>query len=88
MHSGFGLSCWPRIQPLKNTSVSASLNYIDSVCIQGRARQLYAAGFRTLGLVAHADPGHLVRSVEHLTRKSAAQIVASAQVCAVSLDGL
>ena len=48
--------------------------------LKGRARQLYGAGFRSLPSVAHADPSLLVRSVQHLSRKAAGQIVASAQV--------
>ena len=48
--------------------------------LQGRAKLMFNAGFRTLSAVASADPELLVRSVEHLPRKVAKQIVASAKV--------
>ncbi|XP_022698059.1 helicase POLQ-like isoform X1 [Varroa jacobsoni] len=46
---------------------------------RGRARQLYNAGFKTLSAVAKADPGELVRKVDHLSRKIATQMVATAK---------
>ena len=48
--------------------------------IQGRARQLYKAGYRSLQHIASADPEQLVRTIEHLPRKVAKQLVTSAQV--------
>ena len=41
---------------------------------------MYNAGFRTLSTIASADLEGLVRAVEHLPRKVAKQIVASAKV--------
>ena len=41
---------------------------------------MYNAGFRTLSAIANADSEVLVKSVEHLPRKVAKQIVASAKV--------
>ena len=41
---------------------------------------MYNAGFRTLSAIASADPEVLISSVEHLPRKVAKQIVASAKV--------
>ncbi|XP_041370459.1 helicase POLQ-like [Gigantopelta aegis] len=46
----------------------------------GRARQLYSAGLRTLQAVANADPETLVKKIEHMPRKAARQVVASAKV--------
>ncbi len=48
--------------------------------MQGRARQLYKAGYKTLQHVASADPESLVRNIDHMPRKAAKQIVTSAQV--------
>ena len=47
---------------------------------QGRAKLMYAAGYRSLGSVAMANPEDLVKSVQHMPRKVARQIVASAKV--------
>ncbi|XP_043192767.1 helicase POLQ-like [Amphibalanus amphitrite] len=47
---------------------------------QGRARALYAAGYRTLADVANADPEALVRTLDHLPRRVARQIVDSAKM--------
>ena len=49
--------------------------------LQGRARQLYKAGYKTLQLVANADPLEIVKSVDHMPKKVAIQIVAAAKVC-------
>lgn len=48
--------------------------------LQGRANQLYHAGFRRLRDIADADIQTLVSSIEHLSRRQAAQIIASAKV--------
>ena len=48
---------------------------------QGRARQLYTAGYKTLQLVAHADAENIVREINHMPRKIAKQIIAAAKVC-------
>ena len=47
---------------------------------QGRARALYAAGYKTLSDVANAEPEVLVRTLDHLPRRVARQIVDSAKV--------
>lgn len=52
----------------------------DHWLFQGRARQLYHSGLRTLQDVAAADPEQLVKNMEHMPRKAARQIVASAKV--------
>lgn len=46
----------------------------------GRARQLLAAGFSSLQLIAKADPKHLVTNIQHLTIKAAKSIVESAKL--------
>ncbi|KAK3095782.1 hypothetical protein FSP39_019010 [Pinctada imbricata] len=46
----------------------------------GRAKQLYCTGFRSLSLVASADPDDIVRAIKQIPRKVARQIVASAKV--------
>ncbi|XP_061732226.1 helicase POLQ-like isoform X2 [Nerophis ophidion] len=48
--------------------------------MESRAKQLHAAGYKTLTHLANADPVLLVRSVEHLNRKQANQMVASAKM--------
>lgn len=42
--------------------------------------QLFNAGFTTLARIAKADVGKLVKTIEHLSRKQATQITASAKV--------
>jgi POLQ-like helicase len=46
----------------------------------GRARQLYQAGYTSLGGVARADPRQLVGSVAHLSHKAAQLMVQSARL--------
>ncbi|XP_076824561.1 helicase POLQ-like isoform X2 [Clavelina lepadiformis] len=45
-----------------------------------RAKQLYNAGYKTLSELAVADVTALVRNIEHLSRKQANQLVASAKI--------
>lgn len=47
---------------------------------QGRARQLYNAGYKSLMHLANANPEVLIRTVDHLSRRQAKQIVSSAKV--------
>ncbi|XP_054613048.1 helicase POLQ-like isoform X3 [Dunckerocampus dactyliophorus] len=47
---------------------------------QSRAKQLHAAGYKTLTHLANADPALLVRTIVHLNRKQANQMVASAKM--------
>ncbi|XP_071452679.1 helicase POLQ-like [Hetaerina americana] len=47
---------------------------------RGRARQLYNAGFKTLGDVANSTPQQLVNSIDHMPRKVAQQIIAAAKL--------
>ena len=70
---GYGVVLLP-IPALHQSSLNAAVSF------QGRSRQLYNAGFRTLQQVAYADPETLVYSIEHMPRKAARQIVAAAQV--------
>lgn len=48
--------------------------------LESRAKQLYAAGYTSLTHLANADPAHLCRSLTHLYRKQAEQMVASAKM--------
>lgn len=48
--------------------------------LQGRAKQLYKAGYKTPQDLANADPLGLVSAVDHLPRKVAYEIVAAAKV--------
>nr|XP_057912131.1 helicase POLQ-like isoform X2 [Doryrhamphus excisus] len=48
--------------------------------MEPRARQLHAAGYKTLTHLANADPALLVRTISHLNRKQANQMVASAKM--------
>ncbi|CAB1352929.1 unnamed protein product [Coregonus sp. 'balchen'] len=48
--------------------------------MEGRAKQLYNAGYKTLAHLANADPNVLVKTVENLFKKQANQIVASAKM--------
>ncbi|XP_034047739.1 helicase POLQ-like [Thalassophryne amazonica] len=45
-----------------------------------RARQLYDAGYKTLPLLAHADPRVLARTIDNLYKNQASQMVASAKM--------
>ncbi|XP_066277517.1 helicase POLQ-like isoform X2 [Branchiostoma lanceolatum] len=47
---------------------------------QGRARQLYKAGYKTLQDLAHAETETLVQNIQHMPRKVAYQIIAAAKV--------
>lgn len=46
----------------------------------GRAKQLYANGFKTVEAVAKADPQDLMNAVEFLSKRQARQIVSAAIV--------
>lgn len=50
------------------------------VYFKARASQLFNAGYKTLASIASADIGALVRSIDHLSKKVARQMVASAKV--------
>uniref|UniRef100_F6PXA9 Helicase POLQ-like n=1 Tax=Ciona intestinalis TaxID=7719 RepID=F6PXA9_CIOIN len=45
-----------------------------------RAKQLLSSGFKTLAHIATAQPGALCQSIDHLSRKQAAQLIASAKI--------
>ncbi|KRT82826.1 hypothetical protein AMK59_4781 [Oryctes borbonicus] len=47
---------------------------------QTRARQLYNAGYKSLVLIARADPNDLMDSIEYLTRQGANQLIAAAKL--------
>uniref|UniRef100_S4RI36 Helicase, POLQ like n=1 Tax=Petromyzon marinus TaxID=7757 RepID=S4RI36_PETMA len=47
---------------------------------EARARQLYKAGFKSLAILANADPKDLVQQIEFLPHRQAKQIVFSAKV--------
>ncbi|KAI8512631.1 hypothetical protein Bbelb_092700 [Branchiostoma belcheri] len=47
---------------------------------QGRARQLYSAGYKTIQDLAHAEAETLVQTIQHMPRKVAYQIIAAAKV--------
>lgn len=46
----------------------------------GRAKQLYAHGFKTIEAIARADPQELMAAVEFLSKRQANQIVSAAIV--------
>ncbi|XP_069341656.1 helicase POLQ-like isoform X1 [Eulemur rufifrons] len=48
--------------------------------LEGRARQLYNAGYRSLTHLANADPEVLIGTIDHLSRRQAKQIVSSAKM--------
>lgn len=48
--------------------------------LESRAKQLYAAGYKTLTHMANADPATLCTAIQNLYRKQANQIVASAKM--------
>ncbi|XP_057628255.1 helicase POLQ-like isoform X1 [Chionomys nivalis] len=48
--------------------------------LEGRAKQLYSAGYKTIMHLANANPDVLVRTIEHLSRRQAKQIVSSAKM--------
>lgn len=54
--------------------------------VQGRARQLYNAGYRSVRDVASAEPTRLIREVDHMPKKVAFQIVAAAKVTGRSVS--
>ncbi|XP_045675927.1 helicase POLQ-like isoform X2 [Phyllostomus hastatus] len=48
--------------------------------LEGRAKQLYNAGYKSLTHLANADPEVLIRTIDHLSRHQAKQIVSSAKM--------
>ncbi|XP_023078267.1 helicase POLQ-like isoform X6 [Piliocolobus tephrosceles] len=48
--------------------------------LEGRAKQLYSAGYKSLMHLANANPEVLIRTIDHLSRRQAKQIVASAKM--------
>lgn len=52
----------------------------NDLFFQGRATQLYKAGYKTLKDIVNADPVKLVSSIDHLPRRVAYEIVAAAKV--------
>ncbi|XP_040273935.1 helicase POLQ-like [Bufo bufo] len=48
--------------------------------LEARARQLYNAGYTTLGHLANADPQMMVKTIEHLSKRQANQIISSAKM--------
>ncbi|XP_045140139.1 helicase POLQ-like isoform X9 [Echinops telfairi] len=48
--------------------------------LEGRAKQLYSAGYKSLIHLANADPEVLIKTVNHLSRRQAKQIVSSAKM--------
>ncbi|XP_041527548.1 helicase POLQ-like isoform X2 [Microtus oregoni] len=48
--------------------------------LEGRAKQLYGAGYKSIMHLANANPDVLVRTIEHLSRRQAKQIVSSAKM--------
>ncbi|XP_032732435.1 helicase POLQ-like isoform X3 [Lontra canadensis] len=48
--------------------------------LEGRAKQLYNAGYKSLIHLANANPEVLIRTVDHLSRRQAKQVVSSAKM--------
>ncbi|XP_069834288.1 helicase POLQ-like isoform X2 [Dendropsophus ebraccatus] len=48
--------------------------------LEARAKQLYNAGYTTLAHLANADPQMMVKSIEHLSKRQANQIIFSAKM--------
>ncbi|ELK16404.1 Helicase POLQ-like protein [Pteropus alecto] len=48
--------------------------------LEGRAKQLYNGGYKSLAHLANADPEVLIRTIDHLSRRQAKQIVSSAKM--------
>ncbi|XP_069844399.1 helicase POLQ-like [Dipodomys merriami] len=48
--------------------------------LEGRAKQLYNAGYKTLVHLANANPEVLIKTIDHLSRRQAKQIVSSAKM--------
>nr|XP_055169150.1 helicase POLQ-like isoform X6 [Nyctereutes procyonoides] len=48
--------------------------------LEGRAKQLYNAGYKSLTHLANANPEVLIRTIDHLSRRQAKQMVSSAKM--------
>ncbi|XP_036194132.1 helicase POLQ-like isoform X5 [Myotis myotis] len=48
--------------------------------LEGRAKQLYNAGYKSLAHLANANPEVLIKTIDHLSRRQAKQIVSSAKM--------
>lgn len=69
---------------VKKLSYTASLELVPLMEVPGvkraRARQLFKAGYKSLGDLAWADVNSLVSQIEHLSRRQAQQIVSAAKM--------
>ncbi|KAG8041686.1 hypothetical protein G9C98_000684, partial [Cotesia typhae] len=66
-----------RIQNLLSTTTSFAHSMIK-FC-QAEQKQMYKAGYKTLQLVASADPKELKSKISHLSRKTVEQIIVAAK---------
>lgn len=57
-----------------------SADYTQPCDVQGRAKQLYNAGYKSLEDVVNATPKALVSAVDHLSFRVAYEIIAAAKV--------
>lgn len=53
---------------------------INSISTQGRAKQLYNAGYKKIEDVARAKPKEMVANIEHMNFRLAHQLVSAAKV--------
>lgn len=65
-----------------NVKVNNIISFLFTM--KNRARQLYAAGFKTIEAVAKTSPMTLVKSVEFMPIKVATEIISAAKVCVSS----
>lgn len=71
----------PFIQQLSYNVVADLVPLLEIPGVKkARASQLFNAGYKTLASIASADIGALVRSIDHLSKKVARQMVASAKL--------
>lgn len=62
------------------TTVSENCFLLKYLSLQGRAKQLYNAGYKKIEDVARAKPKELVTNIEHMNFRLASQLVSAAKV--------
>lgn len=71
----------PFIQQLSYNVVADLLPLLEIPGVKkARANQLFNAGYKTIASIASADTGDLVRTIDHVSRRVARQLVASAKL--------
>lgn len=80
----------PAVKIVSDLLYHVKVNNVQSFLftMKNRARQLYAAGFKTIEAVAKTSPMTLVKSVEFMSSRVATEIISAAKVCVSSPNNI